>query len=149
MRKELAANRRVTDKVNQQFAIVEGSNNIVRCTTCRTSIQNKLSAKKMHVEGRSHLLLQNAQANPADNIIPPQLAINETITSDHAPMEVDLEALGVYNPSTQTSVPANGFNLYHYLREQAERARLEAEAEELDGRKKDEETFKWESSHPQ
>ncbi|KAI9095258.1 hypothetical protein DFS34DRAFT_192513 [Phlyctochytrium arcticum] len=132
---KFTANKRVTDQINQQFATVDGSNNTVRCKTCRISIKNKMSVKKKHME--------STQANPADNTIPHHLATDDSTISDPTPMEVDLEALGVYNPSTQTS-PTNGFNLFHYLREQAERARLEAEAEELDGRKKDQETFEWE-----
>ncbi|KAI9104014.1 hypothetical protein DFS34DRAFT_590427 [Phlyctochytrium arcticum] len=119
------------DQVKLQFAIVEGSNYIVRCKTCHISIKNKLSVKKKHLESRSHLHLRDAQADLADITVPDHLATNDSTISDPSPMEVDEDVMEV-------DLETLG----------AGRARLQAEAEELDGRKRDEETFELEQPPP-
>ncbi|KAI9103972.1 hypothetical protein DFS34DRAFT_682949 [Phlyctochytrium arcticum] len=131
--RNLSAQKQINAQLDEHFTIANGDPSSVICKTCIVKIKDNIPAKKKHLQSRGHAMQCDAEpAIPEPNLPAAIHTINNEGSSHIAnAMELDHDTLLTHNFHT-TTPPRCTSSLYDYLRQQAERARLQAEAAYLE-----------------
>ncbi|KAI9087741.1 hypothetical protein DFS34DRAFT_679051 [Phlyctochytrium arcticum] len=131
--RNLSAQKQINAQLDEHFTKANGDPSSVICKTCIVKIKDNIPAKKKNLRSRGHAMQCDAEPAIPEPNLPAAIHTINNEGSSHITnaMELDHDTLLTHNFHT-TTPPRCTSSLYDYLRQQAERARLQAEAAYLE-----------------